>query len=1188
MKKKGLLKKGSSVALVATLIGSQLMTAVPFNVLAVETNSVQTQAVPYYSATVSTWMELKSALTNAIVTDIYLDADITVGEATTVTSTTKNIHGNDHTLNANLKHIRLTTANTVASMEDLKITNTDTSGLFWGDVENLKVTYKNIDHNGQQLMFLPKGELIIEGTVSSNSTAQEVFEGKQLTIKDNANVNFVSSATGRSVSPITFLVDNGGLYVGKKANLKVRSNAATIYGGTNSTIINYGNMDLKSEKFQAIHLASKSNMYFQEGSVLKAVAGDTVEESVQTNDGSIYVEKGATFEVEGNGTQGAVIMGGTFELAEGSNFSITNFNRNGSALGTYTTPANVIMKSDKGISTWDRGTVTNPMPTATYPGLLNAEFRLSGYLNSVKQTELKSNNTLFDNTYNTGKTGKIVGGSFASSSIIDQTTINKLDTDATLVTGTAEPKADVVIKVGSTILGQGKAGDDGKYNIAIQKQAVGTNVTATATWNAQTSSATTVVQKGTADQDAAKTAVDALFTDATKTGIKSTTDQAAIDAAQTLVNKVQDPTAKADLQKDLDKAQSLLNAKNEKAKQDAANTAVKELFTNNNPASNAIKETTNQKAIDDAQKTIDVLAPGSVKTALQADLDKAQSLLDARNQQAAEDQAQKAVANYAVNQLFVNNTPASDAIKASTDQDAIDTAQAEINKIKNPALKVDLQKDLDRAQELLDQRNAAADQVEKAKQDAARKAVNELFNNNAPTSNAIKPATNQATIDAAQKLIDAVTDPTIKAALQKDLDKAQGLLDARNAAAAAEKAKQDAAKKAVDELFNNNTPSSNAIKSTTTQATINAAQKLIDAVTDPTIKAGLQKDLDKAQSLLDAQDAAAAEKAKQDAAKKAVDELFVNNTPSSNVIKSTTDQAAVDAAQALVNKVTDPTKKAELQKDLDKAKAQLASKGTLKPDDFVLGTTSITGSYSGDVDRITLSKDGVESGNATKINGTFKFYVGPGITKNQSLYMVAYDKNGREIAREKVNFAVVTAGQITPKAMTIPGDSNISGTYTGDVSRIEVTITNEAGVSTVYKGGTVANGTFKFYSFDKTKSPKDKIVVRAYDSVGKLLDTKTVTITNNVVTTAGQVTPATMTIPGDSSLTGTVSGDVAAMKVTVNGTIYAGGSIASDGTFKFYTLDKIKKADDNVTIAVYDKLGKQLDSKKVTIQAPTK
>ncbi|MBC1473563.1 hypothetical protein HB852_02860, partial [Listeria grandensis] len=671
MKKQDLLKKGSSIALVATLIGSQLITTVPFNVFAAE-NPVGTQAMPSNSVTVSTWPELQAALTSAAVTDIYLGADITIGATTNITMATKNIHGNNHILNANSKQLRLTTAGTVALMEDVRITNTDVYGLFWGDVANLEVTYKNVDHSGGQMIYLPTGHLIIDGNVTSNSTAQEAFQGKNLTIKDNATAYFTTAAG----IPIHLLTASGALNVGKNATLKTQSKGISIYGAAKTTLVNEGNMDLKSTDNQAILLLDGSSMYFQPGSVLKAVAGDPVEEAILTVGGSIYVESGATFEVESKGTQGTINAGSTIKLAQGSNFSITNFNSAGSVLGSYPTSANVILQSSQGVSTWDRGTVMNPKPTATYPGIFDAQFTISGYLNGVTQTNLASNNMQFVNSYKTGATGKIVGGSFSTN-----------------------------------------------------------------------------------EQDSAKAAVDALFTDSTKTGIKTTTDQAAINAAKDLVNKVQDPTVKADLQKDIDKAQSLLDAQNEKAKQDTANATVKELFKNNDPASNAIKDTTNQKAIDDAQKTIDALAPGAVKTELQADLDKAQSLLDARNKQAADDQAQKSVASYAVNQLFVNNTPASDAIKPATDQAAIDNAQAEIDKIKDPALKVDLQKDLDRAQELLDQRNAAS-QSEKDKQDAAKKAVDELFNNNTPSSNAIKPTTDQAAIDAAQKLVDKVTDPT--------------------------------------------------------------------------------------------------------------------------------------------------------------------------------------------------------------------------------------------------------------------------------------------------------------------------------------------------------------------------------------------------------------------------------------------
>ncbi|KGL37333.1 immunoglobulin-like domain-containing protein [Listeria sp. SHR_NRA_18] len=637
--------------------------------------------------------------------------------------------------------------------------------------------------------------------------------------------------------------------------------------------------------------------------------------------------------------------------------------------------------------------------------------------------------------------------------------------------------------------------------------------------------------------------------------------------ASSLKWKTPGQTAYSDVQvTDVYESKEKALASNEGGLFDEASKAVNNLFINKDP-NGTITNTVTQADIDAAQVLVNKVVDPTEKAGLQANLNKAQSQLDAKTAQVeAENKAREAV-----NNLFTSKDPNGNITNKMTQAD-VDAAQVLINKVTDPTKKAALQADLDKAQNQLDAKTTQTEAENKA-----REAVNNLFTNKDPNGN-ITGATTQTNIDAAQTLINKVVDPTKKAALQADLNKAQSQLDAKTAQTEAE----NKAREAVNNLFVNKNPNGN-ITSTMTQADINAAQALINKVTDPAKKAALQADLNKAQSQLDAKTTQAEAENK---AREAVNNLFTNKDPNGNITNAVT-QAVIDAAQALVNQVTDPTKKAALQKDLDKAKAQFATKGTLKPDDFVLGTTSITGSYSGDIDRITLSKDGVESGNATKTNGTFKFYVGPGIKKEQSLYMVAYDKNGREIAREKVNIAAVTEGNLSPTAMTIPGDSYISGTYTGDVSRIEVSITNEAGVTQLYKGGTVANGTFRFYSFDKTKSPKDIIVVRAYDSVGKLLDTKTVTIKNNVVTTEGKVTPATMTIPGDTTLTGTVSGDVASLRVTVNGTEYAGGSI-SNGTFKFYTLDKIKKADDNVTIAVYDKLGKLLDSKKVTIQAPTK
>ncbi|MBC1459236.1 toxin Cry1Ac domain D-VI-related protein, partial [Listeria newyorkensis] len=126
---------------------------------------------------------------------------------------------------------------------------------------------------------------------------------------------------------------------------------------------------------------------------------------------------------------------------------------------------------------------------------------------------------------------------------------------------------------------------------------------------------------------------------------------------------------------------------------------------------------------------------------------------------------------------------------------------------------------------------------------------------------------------------------------------------------------------AVNNLFTNKDPNGN-IKSTLTQDEIDAAQALVNKVTDPTKKAALQADLNKAQAQLDAK---TSQTEAENKAREAVNNLFTNKNPNGNITGTMT-QADIDAAQALVNKVTDPTKKAALQADLNKAQAQLDAK----------------------------------------------------------------------------------------------------------------------------------------------------------------------------------------------------------------------------------------------------------------------
>ncbi|KMT63312.1 immunoglobulin-like domain-containing protein [Paenilisteria newyorkensis] len=320
----------------------------------------------------------------------------------------------------------------------------------------------------------------------------------------------------------------------------------------------------------------------------------------------------------------------------------------------------------------------------------------------------------------------------------------------------------------------------------------------------------------------------------------------------------------------------------------------------------------------------------------------------------------------------------------------------------------------------------------------------------------------------------------------------------------------------------------------------------------------------------------------QNKAREAVDNLFENKDPNGNIKEDLT-QTEIDDAQKLIDQVTDPDKNADLQKDLDKAQSQLDAKqttGTITTNDFEIGLDKyVTGTYSGDVARIAMLQDGVEIKNATLKNGEFSFYVADKkINENQAIFMVAYDKNGKELAQEKVTFVSTTKGTVTPVEMTIPGDKYITGTYTGSVTKIEVTVNG-----TLYKGGTVADGNFQFYSQDKILKETDEVVINAYDHTGKLLGTTSVTIKSTTPTT-GTINPDAYKLKS-SNITGTFEKDVKSVIVTVNGTAYKGGTFNEDGTFKFYALDKIKSVDDEVTIQAFDAKGKELDKKVVEVTA---
>ncbi|WP_144809779.1 immunoglobulin-like domain-containing protein [Enterococcus casseliflavus] len=118
-------------------------------------------------------------------------------------------------------------------------------------------------------------------------------------------------------------------------------------------------------------------------------------------------------------------------------------------------------------------------------------------------------------------------------SSISETTISDLNTDSTSVTGTAEPNAEITIKVGDTIIANGRVGSDGKYSVTIDKQQAGTVVTAQARLGDIESNIakTTVIREGIDE-----TTISKLNTDSTSvTGTAEPNAEITIKAGDTVI-----------------------------------------------------------------------------------------------------------------------------------------------------------------------------------------------------------------------------------------------------------------------------------------------------------------------------------------------------------------------------------------------------------------------------------------------------------------------------------------------------------------------------------------------------------------------------------------------------------------------------------------------------------------------------
>ncbi|TVX77694.1 hypothetical protein FQP34_21340 [Peribacillus simplex] len=401
---------------------------------------------------------------------------------------------------------------------------------------------------------------------------------------------------------------------------------------------------------------------------------------------------------------------------------------------------------------------------------------------------------------------------------------------------------------------------------------------------------------GQAEKDLAdaKNKVEDLFTDDKFDTLKGNTDQGAIDKAKDAVNKLPAGPEKERLEDLLNKAQDLLNKKEqaEKDLNDAKN-KVEDLFTDDK--FDTLKGSTDQGAIDKAKDAVSKLPAGPEKERLEDLLNKAQDLLNKK------EQAEKDLndAKNKVEDLFTDDK--FDTLKGSTDQGAIDKAKDAVNKLPAGPEKERLEDLLNKAQDLLNKK----EQAEKDLNDAKNK-VEDLFTDD--KFDTLEGTTDQGAIDEAQEAVDKLPEGAEKDRLQDLLNKAQDLLNKKEQA---EKDLADAKNK-VEDLFTDD--KFDTLEGSTDQGAIDKAKDAVSKLPAGPEKERLEDLLNKAQDLLNKKEQA--EKDLADAKNK-VEDLFTDDK--FDTLEGTTDQGAIDEAQEAVDKLPEGAEKDRLQDLLNKA-----------------------------------------------------------------------------------------------------------------------------------------------------------------------------------------------------------------------------------------------------------------------------
>ncbi|MBC2118145.1 toxin Cry1Ac domain D-VI-related protein [Listeria booriae] len=357
---------------------------------------------------------------------------------------------------------------------------------------------------------------------------------------------------------------------------------------------------------------------------------------------------------------------------------------------------------------------------------------------------------------------------------------------------------------------------------------------------------------------------------------------------------------------------------------------------------------------------------------------------------------------------------------------------------------------------------------------------------------------------------------------------------------------------AVSDLFVNNEQTTGAIKSTVTQSAIDAAKVLVNQLTDSTQKTALLANVQLAQNLLNSaatpaptaptpDPAPATTPTSNFVATNAVLGLFANNNPSTNTLKSTTDQQTIDAVQKLVDGVADATIRANMQVAIEQAKDLLKLKDTvvdysLVPDDADITSTAITGTVGKGVTTVRLAIDGVVK-KTGKVNtdGTFSVVTENFITQGSTVEVVGYSGSS-EVVRKTVK----VSNNLKP---LVPGANEALAKQMAGTAVLGLFKDNEPNTNTL-----------KPATAQKTIDYVQSLINVVQDATVKASMQKELDKAQVLLNASYKLTVNDTTLKA-TSISGTVGSGITTVRLAVDGVVKKTGQVNADGTCTIATAN---------------------------------